>query len=712
MKRPAVQTKDRYDILVQSSLAQDKKPVLKDGDMFAVFRNNGNMGAFGMETGIYFRGTRFLSRMILRVENFPLLLLSSEVKDDTDFLTINLTNPDIWKNTRKIFHKGDLHFLRAFLLKEQTFYETLQVTNYGLEPMEFNISYEFAADFKDIFEVRGMERRKRGRLRRPVLSNNVLEFSYQGLDRMARSTLIELPKGCRFNADQAQFNLHLKPHESRTFHLTVRAQVEPDARAVRRAGPGAVLIGDECVIETTNDQFNNWIKRSWADVRMMLTPTPHGLYPYAGIPWFCTVFGRDGIITALETLWLYPEIARGVLSYLAHYQAIEVVPEKDAEPGKILHEMRSGEMANLREIPFGCYYGSVDATPLFLVLAGHYYERQQDLGFIKKLWPSLMAALRWIDDYGDGDKDGFVEYKCKTSGGLSQQGWKDSYDSIFHRNGTLAESPIALCEVQAYVFEAKWQMSKLAAVLEDYDLSRRLHDQAMSLKEKFQKVFWSKELQSYAVALDAHKKPCCVLASNAGHALFSGIASWSQAKTLAETLTSGEFFSGWGLRTLATSEARYNPMSYHNGSIWPHDNAMIAFGFNRYGLKAHVLKILNGFFEASFFTDASRLPELFCGFERRPREGPTLYPTACSPQTWSSAAVFIMIQACLGLRIDGKNRVVCFDKPVLPPYVHELRIRNLKVGSAKLEIGITYHKEGVGVRVIKREGRVEVFTRK
>jgi glycogen debranching enzyme len=709
-------TRDRYDILAKSSLAQEKKSVLKSGDIFAIFGHNGDIGAYGLEEfGVYFEGTKFLSKLIFTVEDSHPLLLSSVVKEDNEFLTIDLTNPDLVKSKNKHINKGDLHFLRTIFLRRNVLYETLRITNYGLKKVAFNFGYEFEADFKDIFEVRGMKRKKRGKINRPRLINGrTLQFTYKGLDRIVRKTTIQLSKACRLGLNQAKFRLELKPHQSRTLDLIITCSTpQMTASSLTHGLPQKEsILDEECRIETTNYQFNNWINRSRADVSMMLTQTPQGLYPYAGIPWFSTVFGRDGLITALETLWLHPGIARGVLKYLSYYQAKQSDPQKDAEPGKILHEMRMGEMANLKEIPFGLYYGSVDATPLFLILAGHYYDRQADIGFIEKLWPSLIAALGWIDRYGDRDKDGFVEYQCKADGGLSQQGWKDSYDAVFHADGRLATGPIALCEVQAYVYEAKQQMAKLAQVLGHDALSDRLLEQAADLKNNFHKSFWIKELHTYALALDGEKKPCRVLASNAGHALFSGIASAPCARILAQGFSTKDFFSGWGIRTVATSESRYNPMSYHNGSIWPHDNALIAWGLNRYGFKAEVLKLTNGFFEASFFTDVNRLPELFCGFKRRTGEGPTLYPTACSPQTWSSAAAFMFLQACLGLRIDAKNAAIHFDKPVLPAYIEELKIRNLKVGPAKVDIGISNHPEGVGIRVLKREGKVEVLTRK
>ncbi len=717
-----IRIKDKYYILAQSSLAEEKTRVLKSEDMFAVFKHNGDIGVFGLEEhGIYFKGTRFLSRLILHVDNRHPLLLSSIVKENNHLMVVDTTNPDISPEGKPFINKGDLHFHRSIYLKKQVFYERLQITNYGIKTAEFEFSYEFDADYHDIFEVRGLKRKRRGKAFRPRSDSQQLQFSYQGLDRIIRKTTIQFtPKPSQIKPNFIKFRMKLKPDESKNVCLKITCSSTEDSVPISKQWAvhfnghnGNHCHVQGCNIETTSNQFNNWVHRSKADLLMMLTCTRKGIYPYAGIPWFNTVFGRDGLITALQTLWIYPEIAKGVLSYLSAFQAKKLMPEKDAEPGKILHETRSGEMANLEEIPFGLYYGSVDSTPLYLILAGRYYQQTGDIYFIRRIWPSLKLALQWIDEYGDYDKDGFVEYKSKAvGGGLSQQGWKDSEDSVFHVNGKMAELPIALCEVQGYVYEAKIQMAGLAQAMGNYTLCGDLINEAEALKKRFQSAFWCKEKKVYAIALDGKKRPCTVLTSNAGHTLFSGIVAPEHAELICKQLTGREMFSGWGIRTVGSSENKYNPMSYHNGSIWPHDNAIIASGFDRYGFKAGVLKILTALFDASFFMDLNRLPELFCGFERRKGEGPTLYPVACNPQAWASGAIFMLIQACLGLSIDGKHQVIYFNKPVLPPYIHELRILNLKVGKGRLNVDVRYHKDDVGIRIYERHGEVEVITRK
>jgi glycogen debranching enzyme len=343
-------------------------------------------------------------------------------------------------------------------------------------------------------------------------------------------------------------------------------------------------------------------------------------------------------------------------------------------------------MAALNEIPFGCYYGSTDSTPLFVMLAGAYYERTGDRQFIESIWPEIMLALEWIDKYGDVDGDGFVETTRQSSRGLAQQGWKDSWDAISHADGSLPEGPIALCEVQGYAYAAKQAGVRLATSLGHIEQARILLEQARRLREKFNEVFWCDDLSSYALALDGEKRSCRVVASNAGHALFTGIASDKCARRVADRFMNEDMFSGWGVRTLSSKEVRYNPMSYHNGSVWPHDNAIIGAGFANYGLKDEVNRIFTGLFEASMFFDMERLPELFCGFRRREGEGPIHYPTACAPQAWAAASVFLMLQASLGLSIDAPALEVRFSTPMLPPFLEKVYAKNLRIGNASVDL--------------------------
>jgi glycogen debranching enzyme len=713
------QMEDTFYILATESTADNINRVLKDGDTFAVFDRHGDIQATGLgQEGLYHEGTRFLSRLVFKLGNARPFLLNSVVTEDNSLFVVNLTNPDIYQRGQLMLPRGTLHITRTKLLRESTCHETLRFINYGLSSVEVYFSVEFDADFADLFEVRGMTRERRGVRKVGTIEADQLWFAYEGLDGVLRRTRIQCTSAPDdLTASWATFVQSLGPKEEKEFFLTYGCQINSSAFAdvsYRQAHSEVEvalqnLQAQGCQIRTSSVQFNEWLVRSSSDLHMMFTATPYGFYPYAGVPWFSTPFGRDGIITALEYLWVNPEIARGVLGYLAALQAKQRDPGRDAEPGKILHETRKGEMATLREIPFDLYYGSVDATPLFVMLAGAYFDRTRDLGFIRSIWPHIDFALRWIDNYGDRDGDGFVEYERRSSRGLIHQGWKDSWDSVFHSDGSLAEGPIALCEVQGYAYAAKLGGAAIASALGQTKKARVLLTQAEVLKKTFQKAFWCEEISTYALALDGEKQQCKVSASNAGHCLFAGVAEMEQAGRIANTLMQEHSFSGWGVRTLAVPEARFNPMSYHNGSIWPHDNALIAAGLARYGFKDHASRILSGLFAASLFVEY-RLPELFCGFYRRDGEGPVPYPVACSPQSWSAASVFLLLQAILGMKIDAVASRLSFVRPVLPEFLDEIQIKNLKVGNGAVDLRIHRRARYATVEIERHEGPVEVFT--
>ena len=720
MDNDVIRIKDQYYILSTSSLTDDRTRALKHDDTFAVFDRRGDIGPVGHGVqGVFHNETRYLSQWVLRLERQRPLLLSSAVKDDNASLAVDLTNPDISSDGRVTMPRGTLHIARTKFLWKNCHYEQIHIVNYSLSPVEASLSLQFAADFADIFEVRGMHRKRRGKRYKDTIGEEQVTLRYRGLDGVIRKTQVSCsPKPRRISRGVIQLDVSLQPRGDQTYVFVVSC--EDSKYDLKRMG-FHLAIG-ECkeslqdaqergtLIDTGNEQYNVWINRSIADVHMMLTRTPCGEYPYAGIPWFSTPFGRDGIVTAMEMLWINPTIARGVLSFLAATQATEINPEIDSEPGKILHETRKGEMAATKEVPFGRYYGSVDSTPLFVMLAGAYYRRTGDLGFIKHIWKNIQNALRWIDEYGDADHDGFVEYKRRSKGGLIQQGWKDSSDSVFHRDGSLAEGPIALCEVQAYVYGAKIVMAELASALGQPQLGRKLKDQARCLRQAFEQSFWCENRSTYALALDGAKKQCEVRTSNPGHCLFTGIATREHGRVVAETLLNTDFFTGWGIRTVSSAEVRYNAMSYHNGSVWPHDNALIARGLARYGFKQGVLKILTGMLDSSLFFDLHRLPELFCGFDRRPGQGPTLYPVACSPQAWAAGAVFLLMEACLGISIRSSPPMVLFRRTALPHSLPVVRIRNLLVGDASVDLAIQRTKVGVAISVLRKEGEVDIVS--
>ncbi|MBV9484388.1 MAG: amylo-alpha-1,6-glucosidase, partial [Acidobacteria bacterium] len=714
-------TTQQFYIATKSAPPDDRTRVLKYGPIFAVFDRYGDVETIGLgEEGIFYQGTRFLSELALFLGNSRPLLLSSTVREDNSLFTADLTNVDLLENQQITIPRGSLHITRSKFLFEHTCYEQLKICNYGLEPIATSLAVKFDADYADIFEVRGTKRMRKGEKLDPVLDSGTATLGYQGLDGVRRSTRISFsPAPERMSARDCRFDIHLPSKQEIVIEITITFDVEntrngtapyhhalaTSIEETRTAG------GDLCQIHSSNDQFNSWMKRSVADIHMMIVGNPERDYPYAGVPWFSAVFGRDGIITALECLWADPSLARGVLKYLAETQAQKAIPEADGEPGKILHEARRGEMAALGEVPFARYYGSVDATPLFVMLAGAYYERTADLDFQRFLWPHVERALAWMDQYGDKDGDLFIEYSRESANGLVQQGWKDSGDSVFHRDGGLAQPPIALCEVQGYAYAAKCAGATLAAALNQVAKAEKLEREATELRDHFERAFWCEDLSTYALALDGNKRPCRVRTSNPGHCLYTRIAKPEHAVRIAKSLLNGPFFNGWGIRTVASGEARYNPMSYHNGSVWPHDNAIIAAGLGGYGLRQQAAQILLGFLDVSGFVDLHRLPELFCGLDRRSGEGPTAYPVACSPQSWAAAAIYLFLQACLGIEVSSLEKQVVFEKPFLPPPIPDLTIRGLKLDGGAMDLALKRQANTVGVDVLRNTSRFQVIIR-
>jgi glycogen debranching enzyme len=712
---------DRYYILATSGLSDDRTRVLKHGDTFAVFDRFGDVQPIGLgQQGVFDRGTRGLSRFDVRVAGTRPLLLGSTVDRDNAVLIVSATNPDLQRNGQVDIPRNTVHLERASVLIDGCCLTRLGLHNFDRDPVDLVLSVEFEADFADVFEVRGVRRAQRGTLHAPRVEEGRVVLAYTGLDGVVRRTAVRFDRPTTaLTANRAEFTVHLAPAGRTALEIAIDCRADGEARpsaqrttfddAVRLARASVIrTTQEECAVRTSSPAFNDWLCRSTADLAMMTTHTPSGPFPYAGVPWYCTPFGRDSVITALEVLWANPTLARGVLRFLAATQATANDPDRDAEPGKIVHEMREGEMAALGEIPFARYYGSVDATPLYVILAAAYHARTGDEDLVHEIWPAVTRALEWIDRHGDRDRDGFVEYARRSRDGLRNQGWKDSEDSVFHADGTLAEGPIALCEVQAYVYGAKRGAARLAGVVGERERARALAAEARALRARFEAAFWSDELSTYVLALDGDKRPCRVRSSNAGHCLYTGIASPTRARLVAAMLAHPDMYSGWGVRTIAAGERRYNPMSYHNGSVWPHDNAVVAAGMARYHLGHYAEKIFHGLFDVCQWLDLQRLPELVCGFSRLQGAGPTLYPVACAPQAWAAGAVYLLLASCLGLAVDGPEQRIRFTYPRLPGFLDTVWLSGLRVGQAMVDLELRRHGDDVGVNVLRRDGAVEV----
>ena len=690
---------------------------LKHDDTFIVLDRHGDIGASaGGPDGLFNADTRYLARLELALDEVQPLLLGSNLRDDNSSLTVDLTNPDIYRNGRIVLQKDMLHIVRTIFLWRGTAYQRIGLQNHGENKASLDLTLLFDNDFADLFEVRGEKRPRRGIGSSKLLGPADVALDYQGLDGKSRNTTLHFdPRPTRLTVNAATYHFELAPQQVSSLFVAVACNKPPGfkpahffrgllahRREMRQSTAGATCI------ETSNNIFNEVLCQSMADLNMLMTDTPQGRYPYAGIPWYSTTFGRDGLITAMQMLWIDPRVARGVLKRLAFYQAKGVDPLADAQPGKILHEMRGGEMAALREVPFAQYYGSVDSTPLFVLLAGLYVERTGDEETLAELWPAIEAALRWIDDAGDPDKDGFVEYQRASEQGLANQGWKDSFDAIFHADGRLAEGYIALAEVQGYVFAGKQLAARCAARLGKRDKARKLEAEAKRLAERFEEAFWCEDLGTYALALDGGKNPCKVRTSNAGQLLFSGIVRQDRARMVAADLMRPHFFTGWGIRTVARGEARYNPMSYHDGSIWPHDNALIVLGLARYGLKHSVAQVFKALFDAAAYMDLRRLPELFCGFRREKGRGPTLYPVACAPQAWASATPFTLLEAALGLEFDASHGEIRLRNPRLPAFLNDVVLRDLQLGPSSVDLRVRRHGDDVSLEVLRTRGQIRV----
>ena len=706
-----------FQIQAVSGAAALQKLVLKHEESFVVADRAGDFPAhFDGELGFYHEGTRYLRWLELRLQGDRPLILSAQAAATNEQIMIGLTNAEVSTDAGMI-PRNTIYIDRIVSVQAPHLAQSFVITSYHDRPCELAFELIVAADFRDVFEVRGMHRAQRGELLPELREGGHLRLAYRGLDHVVRVTDVRFePAPVAIASHRAIYGLRLIPGESLAITMMATAGTAETATASRTAprlvAPRRSLATRTARITTDNESFSTLVDQSLADIDMLLTTTPQGVIPYAGVPWFVAPFGRDGIITALQLLPFDTSVAAGTLRFLAAWQGRVRDDFKDEEHGKILHEYRRGEMANCREIPFIPYYGSIDATPLFVMLLVEYVRWTGDRGMAQELWPAVQAALAWMADAGDRDGDGYLEYATHSALGLVNQGWKDSEDAVSHASGALATPPIALAEVQGYAYAALTGAAEIAALLGENRVRDALEERARRLFERFNRDFWLEHESFYALALDGDKRPCEVIASNAGHCLWTGIVPEARAPLVAKRLLDDDMFSGWGIRTLSARERRYNPMSYHNGSVWPHDNAITAAGFRRYRLSTFAQTIATGLFEASRHFDRSRLPELFCGFPRRPGHAPISYPVACSPQAWAAGSTLQLLAALLGLEADACARRLTFVHPHLPPWLREVEIHDLRVGDSTLDVAITRGRDGAAVQLIGRTGDVELIVRR
>jgi glycogen debranching enzyme len=740
--------------------------ILKHDDVFLLCDAFGDVHDDGRGLGLYETDTRVLSTYSLRLNGIrPVVLRAGSAADYRS--TIQLTNPDLLQpteieaGTEIVLRRHSLGIVRERQLS-QGFSERIRVENFTGGPERARLTLRLDADYADIFEVRGVIRQRRGERLPSQGSGGQLIFGYRGLDGRIRRTYLRFSPPMALLHPQTQVHVTgellpepggevridgpaehgpvlleldwtLPPGGHEVLEIEVWSEVdEAPAADTRQLPPRATDASlrrtyvvqepaamhrawrtSSASIQTSHLWAERALGRALTDLRLLLNsgPAEGERYLAAGVPWFACLFGRDSIICSLQLLAIRPQVAQQTLQILARLQAREVDEWRDAQPGKILHELRSGELALAGEIPHTPYYGTVDATPLWLMLLDEYHRWSGDDELVDRLWPNALSALRWIDEFGDIDGDGFVEYVRHSARGLQNQGWKDSWDAVRYRDGRLAPAPIALVEVQGYVYAARLGVARLARIRGDDRLAEREEAAAERLRERFEEAFWMEDVGTYALALDGEKQRVDAVGSNAGHALWCGIASPGRAASVARALTGPGMWSGWGIRTLSSETVGYNPIGYHLGSIWPHDNGICAAGFARYGLHEETRRVAGAMLEASANFRESRLPELFCGFDRSTSPMPVPYPVACSPQGWAAASLFHLISSALGMRPNAGERRLELVSPALPDWLPDLRIHGMRVGEATVDLGFSSGNGHTAVEVLRRAGDVDVVVR-
>jgi glycogen debranching enzyme len=744
------------DIAIEKATDLGSVQVLKHGNRYLLTDSFGDIHPDSRGLGLYEGDTRSLSCSVLRVGGVRPVLLQTSVGGNYRG-SIQMTNPSADRNPDAKVHPLDemvgrtIGIGRERLIGGDGYEERVRVVNHAGEPMSIPLELELGMDGADIFEVRGYPRTARGRLLPVAIGEGRVTFRYDGVDGVQVLTHVALSEPAMVvepvadvaadlpdtgAAIRLRWTLALAPGEVREVCWTIWTTQRPAPHADRDEAAGrselAALFpsvprvsGDEGAaayhawqrgttsVVSDHELFNLVLKRSVSDLRLLINdgPAPGERYVAAGVPWFTTLFGRDALIAAFQSLAFRPQLAVETLDVLATYQATHDDPWRDAEPGKILHELRTGEMARTGELPHTPYYGSVDATPLWLILLGATFDWTGDRELVDRLWPNALAALEWIDRYGDRDGDGLVEYERRSDRGLLNQGWKDSSDAIRDRTGRFPEAPIALAEVQGYVFDAKRRMAHLARDRGDVDLATRLEAEAEALAARFEASFWVEDQRYYAMALDRDKRPFDAIASNAGQCLWSGIVAPERARDVIDQLLRPSMFSGWGIRTLATDQPGYNPIGYHTGTVWPHDTSLIAAGLKRYGFDDASNRLAGQMMEAAQRFNDYRLPELFCGFDDTDSHTPVPYPVACSPQAWAAGASFLFLQTMLGLRAHADRGELELSHPHLPDWLGKVTLTDLRVGDASVDLLFHRWRGTTSAEVLRKVGDVAVTIR-
>lgn len=702
--------------------------VVKNEDLFFLTEPDGRVPLWEPHGfGLYYHDCRFLRGYELQIAHAKPDVLASTATRGFQ-ANFDLTNPDIRMDNGTLIRKEQIgiHWERLLDSKGNALIDRIVLQNFAMKETAFPISLGFQADFEDVMEVRGAEPDRKGTLHPAEWKGNVLCFAYDGADNVYRSLSVyfSVPPDNKDGAN-AEFNIHLDPRESTELLVSLCLAESEDADATRprahfkvdldKTGQELEQISDEWMSSNTlvhcdSLLVNAAIERSLRDLAVLRTSIDGQEFFSAGVPWFVTLFGRDSIISALQTLAFNSDIAEHTLRLLAKYQGQRVDPWRDEEPGKILHELRVGEMAHLNEIPQTPYYGSVDATPLFLVLVAQHAAWTGDLTLFQDLSANVESALAWIDQYADHNGDGYVDYQSKSKNGLSNQGWKDSGDSVTNTDGSLAQAPIALVEVQGYVYLAKMGLAGLYERVGDTARAQQLRQQAERLRERFNHDYWMKDKQFFAQALEANGKQAGAITSNPGQALWTGIVDTDKAGPTIERLMSPDMFNEWGIRTLSDQERRYNPIGYHLGTVWPHDNSIIAAGFRRYGHEKEICRVFESMMEAAMGFRLYRLPELFAGFARSDYGVPVRYPVACHPQAWAAGTIPYVLESLLGLKPEAFEHRLRIVRPILPDVISHLEVHRLRVGGGRVDLDFERTHDGaVAVTVPKVEGDLQVI---